>query len=311
MSGQGHASVQHDLGSFRVEVRTVNHRGLKCNLRTSDALQSLGSRIETRVRSLIHRGSVMLNVSWRQPPQQRAPEIDRDLLAAYTRSLIEVGTQNQPGDTEAVNLTIDLASMLELPGVLGGKSVEDFDEEPVWQAVNGVMVAAFSNLNHMRAIEGSNMAVSLRQDAQLIGERVRAIETLAPRAIQHYTERLETKIQRILTERRIETQPIDLLKEVQLYADRADISEEITRLDSHLALFEGVLSGTSTEAKASQSASEQRREPAGRKLDFIIQEMFRETNTIGSKAADAEISAHVVEIKCAIERMRELVQNLE
>ncbi len=97
----------------------------------------------------------------------------------------------------------------------------------------------------------------------------------------------------------LQVQPVDLLREVQVYADRVDISEEIVRLGSHLAMFTSVLQGGDEP------------EPTGRKLDFILQEMFRETNTIGSKASDAEISADVVEIKCAIERMRELVQNLE
>ena len=105
----------------------------------------------------------------------------------------------------------------------------------------------------------------------------------------------------MLAEHNLEVQTIDLLREVQIFADRVDISEEITRLGSHLKMFAGVLAGESGQTP----------EPTGRKLDFIIQEMFRETNTIGSKAADAEISTHVVEIKCASERMRELVQNLE
>ena len=126
-----------------------------------------------------------------------------------------------------------------------------------------------------------------------------------------------------MAENNLETQPIDLLRETQVYADRIDVSEEITRLDSHLKMFRSVLAGDGHglvavgSAPKKPTAADQRpagphgREPTGRKLDFIIQEMFRETNTIGSKSADAEVSAHVVEVKCAIERMRELVQNLE
>ena len=317
MSGQGHASIQNDLGSFRVEVRTVNHRGLKCNLRTSDTLQTLDSRIESHVRSLIHRGSVMLNVSWLRS-QPASPEINQDLLAAYTRSLVQLQSENQLGDSGGVQLTIDLASLLELPGVIRHASNHCESDQnaaipEVWKSVTDVMSVAFARLHQMRSIEGANMAVSLRQDAESVRQRVREIQSLAPRVVQHYAQRLETKIQRILSQREIESQPMDLLKEVQIYADRADISEEIMRLDSHLALFESVLSGSTDEdaPKKQSSSPPQRREPSGRKLDFIIQEMFRETNTIGSKSADSEISTHVVEIKCAIERMRELVQNLE
>ena len=121
--------------------------------------------------------------------------------------------------------------------------------------------------------------------------------------VENYRNRLQAKVQRVLAEHHLEVGPVDLLREVQIYADRSDISEEVTRLTSHLSMFLAVLDG--------ENAGQNEREPSGRKLDFVIQEMFRETNTIGSKASDAEISSHVVEIKCGIERMRELVQNLE
>ena len=145
------------------------------------------------------------------------------------------------------------------------------------------------------------MAETLSSDCATVSERLNRIRTMAPRAVESYRSRLQAKIQRVLEEHDQKVQTVDLLREVQIYADRVDISEEITRLGSHLQMFSDVLEGKEAET----------REPMGRKLDFILQEMFRETNTIGSKAADAEISSHVVEIKCAIERMRELVQNLE
>ena len=149
---------------------------------------------------------------------------------------------------------------------------------------------------------GSEMCIrDSSSDCAIVAERLGRVREIAPRAVESYRSRLELKIQRVLEEHDQQVQTVDLLREVQIYADRVDISEEITRLDSHLQMFDDVLGGKEAEL----------REPMGRKLDFILQEMFRETNTIGSKAADAEISSHVVEIKCAIERMRELVQNLE
>ena len=122
------------------------------------------------------------------------------------------------------------------------------------------------------------------------------IGIFAPRVVETYRQRLESKIGRVLEQHGLEFSPGDLLRDIQLFADRSDISEEIVRLASHLNLFDLTLQGS---------------EASGRKLDFIVQEMFRETNTIGSKAADAEISALVVDIKCAIERIRELVQNIQ
>jgi uncharacterized protein (TIGR00255 family) len=207
---------------------------------------------------------------------------------------------------------------MNLPGVISSTRQDRRDDEALWTFVSDGIIDAFENLNEMRSVEGSHMAATLNADCDLVQSHVERIAELAPRALDNYRGRLETKIERILSEREIEFQPVDLLREVQIYADKIDVSEEITRLDSHLKMFRNVLDGEAhglavinAEAKKQPSTDQSVREPTGRKLDFIIQEMFRETNTIGSKSADAEVSAHVVEVKCAIERMRELVQNLE
>ncbi|QDT07926.1 Conserved hypothetical protein CHP00255 [Rubripirellula lacrimiformis] len=297
MTGQGHASDQSDLGTITVEVRTVNNRGFKCSSRISDSLSALDNKIETLARSLIHRGSVTLSISWRKPDNQDAPAVNREILKSYAQHLQQVRQE-----LDDPSMTIELASLMTLPGVFVTHREDRRKDDELWAFVRGAIKAAIANLDRMRESEGQNMATTLRTDVQQIRQSLDQISILAPRAVETYRNRLETKIERILTERAIETQPVDLLREVQIYADRADISEEIMRLGSHLEMFQNVLDGTD---------NSDHREPTGRKLDFVIQEMFRETNTIGSKASDAEVSANVVEIKCAIERMRELVQNLE
>lgn len=298
MTGQGHAQSQSDLGTISVEVRTVNHRGFKCSPRTSEGLSPLDSRIEALVRDWIHRGSVHLTVNWRQPPGRGLPQIDTAALESYYRSLKQVRTALDETDAP-----VDLTSLISLPGVMVPAAQNRRDLEPLWELVQQAVRQALEKLNEMRTIEGASMAAKLHQECGDIEDRLEAISKRAPRAVDRYRARLQSKIERALAEHEIEVQTVDLLREVQLYADRADISEEITRLASHLKMFLSVLGG---EKDASGAP-----EPSGRKLDFITQEMFRETNTIGSKAADAEISSHVVEIKCAIERMRELVQNIE
>ncbi len=303
MTGQGHATAQGELGTITVEVRTVNNRGFKCSSRISDSLSALENKIETLVRSLIHRGSISLSVNWRRPAGENLPGVDQDVLMAYARQLQQVrSTLAQSSRDSEAGLTIELSSLMTLPGVIVAVKEERRQDDSLWAFVESAIIDAIENLDRMREIEGGNMAKTLIADLDLIAESVEQVRVLAPRAVDTYQNRLETKIHRILAEREIEVQTIDLLREIQLFADRADISEEVTRLNSHLQMFRGVLSGT---------AGVDRREPTGRKLDFVIQEMFRETNTIGSKAADAAVSAHVVEVKCAIERMRELVQNLE
>ncbi len=297
MTGQGHAERSGPLGTMAAEVRTVNNRGFKCSPRTSDSLSSLESQIEALARTLIRRGSVHLSVSWKRPPGEYSSSLDTSVLESYYRQLVAV--QAAVGESSPINL----ASLVTLPGVLVTTREDRRDDKQLWEFVSATVVAAIENLNEMRGMEGAAMAQSLQQDCGLIRQALAAIVELAPRVVDNYRSRLQGKIERTLADHNIEVGSLDLLREVQIYADRADISEEITRLTSHLNMFLAVLSG--------ENAGSGEREPAGRKLDFVIQEMFRETNTIGSKASDAEISSHVVEIKCGIERMRELVQNLE
>ena len=295
MTGQGHASEQGELGTVSVEIRTVNNRGFKCAPRVSDSLATLESKIEALTRSLIHRGTVHLTVSWRRVASESLPSVDVQALQAYVDQLAEVQINGE------LKPTLDLATLMTLPGVIGSVREDRRDDEPLWSFVERVIRSAISNLDEMRLIEGGRMGETLAADCEIVAERLARVRAIAPRAVESYRGRLESKIQRVLQEHDQQVQTVDLLREVQIYADRVDVSEEITRLGSHLQMFDDVLAGKEAEL----------REPMGRKLDFILQEMFRETNTIGSKAADAEISSHVVEIKCAIERMRELVQNLE
>ena len=226
-------------------------------------------------------------------PGEELPNINSFALRSYLQEL------RQFRDQEGVEGEIDLSLLLTLPGVLSSSKESRSDDPSVWGFVQATVIKAIDNLDQMRAVEGHRMAETLSQECGQVLVRLERIEQLSPRAVDVYRNRLQGKIERVLQEHGLQVQAVDLLREVQLYADRVDISEEIVRLGSHLAMFASVLQGGDEP------------EPTGRKLDFILQEMFRETNTIGSKASDAEISAEVVEIKCAIERMRELVQNLE
>lgn len=298
MTGQGHAERQSELGTVTVEVRTVNHRTFKCSTRTGESLAWAESRLEKLARARIRRGSVQLAVHWQRPSGQGLPNIDHAALENY------VGQLQRVRAALADEGVIELSALVELPGVLSPPRENWRDDDSLWQLVEQAATAAIENLNEMRACEGNAMKQTLLEETQLIAKRLAAVEALAPRAVDHYRARLQNKVERALKDNQLEVPAVDLLREVQIYADRADVSEEIMRLGSHLEMFRSVLDGNG-------SPEGRQPDPSGRKLDFITQEMFRETNTIGSKAADAEVSNHVVEIKCGIERMRELVQNLE
>lgn len=306
MTGQGRSSGTTDAGTVTVELRTVNNRGFKCSLRIPESLSGNESKIEGIVRQFLHRGSVNLSMTLERDQGQTPVQINDQILAGYIEQCrAAMSLSHSAGGDSGV--TLNVADLTSLPGVLSGAKLSAESAGEIWKQIRIVLIDALENLVAMRQSEGVNMAESLLADCGVIHAHVRSIAALAPTATENYRQRLESKIQRVLADYDAEVNSVDLLREVQIYADKADVSEEITRLDSHLALFQSVL----TEDTKSDASVSGREEPTGRKLDFIIQEMFRETNTIGSKSAMAEVSAIVVEIKCAIERMRELVQNLE
>jgi uncharacterized protein (TIGR00255 family) len=189
-----------------------------------------------------------------------------------------------------------LDQLLTLPGVVDEKRGAMRSAEDLWPLIEKTLLAALENLARMRAEEGAAMAADLHANCQIIVGQLNQIAQMAPTVVENYQRRLTERVNKLLAEFEIGLKSAEVVREVGIFADRCDISEEIVRLRSHLEQFSLI------------AAVE---ENTGRKLDFVIQEMLRETNTIGSKANDAGISRHVVEIKTAIERMREMIQNVE
>lgn len=309
MTGQGRVELRSETGVLVVELRSVNHRGLKVVLRTNDALAAHESKINKLVSDAVQRGTVTVHATLKPPPGEDLPRINHAVALSYAQQLGKLAADYMqlPGSHPSLPPQMDFTNLLSLPGVLNSADLDaDSDDEKAKTAARRKLVSdgvgqAIQRFNEMRHLEAVAMANALTLDLEIVAARSAKIETLAPSVIDRYRNRLLERIAKTLAEHNIETESIDVIREVQVFADRSDISEEITRLASHVELFTGVLDG---DASSGQEA-------IGRKLDFIIQEMFRETNTIGSKAGNAEIAEHVVEIKCAIERMRELVQNLE
>jgi uncharacterized protein (TIGR00255 family) len=190
-------------------------------------------------------------------------------------------------------------SLATLPGVVEELSTEARDAEAIWPLLEPTLREALEKLGAMRSAEGQALADDLARQCAVVEESLGKIAARSPVIAEVYRRRLKERVEEALAQFQstIEPiEPIDLIREVCLFADRSDISEEIVRLRSHLQQFAQALAAT---------------ESAGRKLEFICQEMGRETNTIGSKANDAEISQEVVEIKTALERIREQLQNVE
>jgi len=294
MTGFGEARHEADGLTLSVEVRTVNNRYLKVSVRGSDPYPMLEPELEKVVRKVVRRGTVTIHV--------RCDRLGRGgdfvLNAVALRSYLEqvravcdqVGWQ--------VHVSALLGQILGLPGVApepGGVSGRPPDNELA--AVERTLEAALGRLQAMRQQEGRAMADELLALRQAVADHLGRIREMIPTVVENYRHRLRDRVGQALAEHNVAVRPEDLIREVAVFAERSDVAEEVTRLASHLDQFEAIVR---TEDDG-----------PGRKLEFLVQEMGRETNTIGSKAGDVAVSRHVVEIKAALEKVRELVQNVE
>lgn len=289
MTGFGDASGERDGTHYAVEIRSLNNRYFKAVIKLPDNVSGLEPELETALRDGLGRGSITYILKMRIDSAEAAYHINRQALASYLRQLQEVRELDKL-------VQIDLASLLQLPGVCQ-EPRDDTDEI----AVHGPIIReltrrAIDKLINMRQREGQALFADLMKHAELISSHLAQIETRAPFVIEDYHRRLTQRVNQLVSTAELHVSQAELLKEVAVFAERADIAEEIQRLRSHLAAFE---------------LSCRTSEHAGRKLDFITQEMLREANTIASKANDAEIACHIVDIKGAIDRLKEQVQNVE
>lgn len=289
MTGHGQANIRHGDFAIDVEIRTVNNRHLKVVSKVSDSASAIEPQLESIVREFLKRGSVTVSVRVSQSGISNAATINQKTLEDYL-------TQSKSiADKLGIQLEYDLGQLLLLPGVLESTRQLDDDDQLI-EMVLATVRSALLDLQSMRSKEGEAMRNQFAETLSEIGENQALIEQRAPEVVAEYRKKLDLRIRTGLAHLGHGVTEIDLLREVLTYADRCDISEEITRLASHLSQFRTALSHP---------------ESQGRRLDFLIQELFRETNTIGSKANDSQVSQHVVSIKTAIEQMRELVQNVE
>lgn len=292
MTGFGEAHGGSGPLAVAVEVRTINSRHLKVSLRTSEGYSALEPQIDALVRQTIRRGTVQINLRVSRVSSADDYQIDGDVLRGYERQLRELAE----GDERGEETVPPLDALLTLPGVVSDRRLASTDAKEAWPAIQPVLEQALVALRVMRDREGEALAADLLANNQVIAEQLTGVEQRAPAVVDAYRERLTDRVRKALEGLGVSVEPADLIREVALFADRTDISEETVRLRHHLEQFTDAVNLP---------------ESSGRKLEFISQEMGREVNTIGSKANDAEISQRVVEMKTALERIREQVQNVE
>lgn len=292
MTGFGNASVQSDLASVNVELKAVNNRYLKILMKLPDVASRFEPDIEKLVRSRIARGSVQLGFRIRLHGSSSGFQIDEQALHRYVDQLTQLSASQPMLSSGAPEAT----SLLSLPGVITETDVDGSVIDSLWPLIESALDEALKHLEDFRSSEGESMRLDLKAQAATIASELQHIETLAPIVVSDYRSRLLERIQRATAETDTDIEESDLIREVAVFADRCDINEEITRLRCHLEQYENFLN------------SEQ---SMGRKLEFLGQEVFREINTIGSKANNVQIAHHVVEMKAAVERIREVLQNVE
>jgi uncharacterized protein (TIGR00255 family) len=293
MTGYAQGQVIENGWSLRVSVRSVNHRFLDLHLRVPEGFEPMEPRIRQIVRERVRRGHLDVTLHY-DPAGPAAVGVNREVAAAYLQAVNslreEFGIATQP----------DLAAILRLPGVIG-PAAASIEEElgRLESAVTRCLVESLDKLDRMREQEGNHLREEMSARLRSITKLIAEVEPLAERARPAFAQRLELRLKELLGEAQLD--PARLAQEATIAAERSDVSEELARLRSHVQQFETLLAGASD---------------IGKKLDFLLQEMQRETNTLlsktpGNEAEGLEITRRALEMKAEIEKLREQVQNIE
>ena len=290
MTGFGRGSASGDGFVVGVEIKSVNNRYLDVHLRAPQELTSMEMDIRKRVNARLSRGRVDLNISFDRTGEAATYEINQAVVAAYVDALREIQRQfNLTGD-------IDVSAIARLPGALSSPRNEL--TEAMVAGIDNAIDKALDHLEQMREMEGASLANEMRSRLQKIQQTIPKIEASATGLTEAYQQRLQKRIIELASRggQSIELDPSRLAQEVAYLADRSDITEELARLKSHVEQFR--------EAIESE-------EEVGKRLDFLLQELNREANTVLSKSTDISIKEAALAIKAEVEKLREQVQNVE
>jgi uncharacterized protein (TIGR00255 family) len=293
MTGYAQAQLIESGWTLRISVRSVNHRFLDLHLRVPEGFEPLEPPIRQAVRKRVHRGHLDISLYY-ELAGAAAVGLNEEVAAAYLEAVNSLRRKFE------VHAEPDLAWILRLPGVIGSPSAA-LDEQlgRLEAAAAHCLGEALDKLDRMRESEAHHLRGEMSARLRAIASYSAKVTTIAERARPAFARRLEQRLKELLGETRLD--PARLAQEAAIAAERSDVSEELTRLSSHVQQFEQLLSGASE---------------VGKKLDFLLQEMQRETNTLlsktpGNQAEGLEITQLALEIKSEIEKLREQVQNIE
>lgn len=288
MTGYGRCEETVNGRHITVELKSVNHKYFEFSPRVTRGYGFLEDKLKSYVQSRVARGKIDLYLSIETlEDSDVVVNVNHSLAAGYIAAMREISERYDLPDSVTVNSLArysDIFSVHKAPA----------DEDAIWADVQAVAEKAVNAFIKMREVEGERLYEDIMSRAAVIMEIVGKIEDRSPETVQEYRERLEAKLREVLQDTTIDEQRI--LTEAAIFADKVAVAEETVRLRSHFEQLKAFLDSG---------------EPSGRKMDFLVQEMNRETNTIGSKASDSQIAYMVVDIKAEIEKIREQIQNIE
>ena len=288
MTGYGKAEKSIEQRMYQIEIKSVNHRYLDISVKMPKQLSYLEESIKSLISSEIKRGKVDVFITFENNSAQgKEIKINTEIAKIYIDELKKLAKQ------ENILSNIEVTEISKYPDVLSIQNVND--EETIKQEILEVTKIALEQLIKMKKVEGEKISEDLLERINNIKEKIQKISSLSTGLIEEYVVKLESRIKELIKDKDIDE--TRLAQEVVIYADKCSIEEEVTRLNSHIYQFEELI--------------KEKNKTIGKKLDFIIQEMNRETNTIGSKANNLEITNGVIDIKTELENIREQVQNIE
>ncbi len=289
MTGFGRGNYNESGKEFTVEIKSVNHRYIDFYIKLPRQIAYLEERVREVVSKSIFRGKVDIFISFEDRSEDsKNVMLDEALAGAYIQAVESLKDKYGLKDDISVSL------VSRFPDVLRIEKTED-DEEQLWSILNRALEAAVDSLVQMREKEGNELRMSLLQKADYMENIISQITNRSPEVVIEYKQKLENRIKELLNQQTVDENRIAM--EVAIFADRCGIDEELVRLGSHLLQLRDILSI--------------KKQPVGRKLDFLVQEINREINTIGSKSNDIVITKSVLELKSETEKIREQIQNIE
>lgn len=287
MTGFGRSKYEIDGRTYTVEIKSVNHKYSDVSVKLPRFLNYLEDGIRKRVLESISRGKVDVFITFENYSSKGTNiKVNRELAKEYIRELKELAEETE------LNFDLRLIDVSRLPEIL--KIEDDEDEELIGNELMIALDEAIQNFIKMRETEGAKLVEDIKNRIVEIKGKVKEITKYSSTLVEDYIKKLETRVNELLKPGTVDEER--LAQEIVIFSDKSSIEEELTRLDSHLEQFLNLLKGSS---------------PVGKKMDFLVQEINRETNTIGSKANCLEITNLVIEIKTEVENIREQVQNIE